>query len=582
MYEPSLFYAILLFTSALVSAITAGFLWSRRKVPGAVPLFCYTLTLIVWSLTYAVYWLSTTPEARLFWLDATYFGVVLSPITFFIFTLYYTHREHWINRYTLALLALHPLITLLLLLWTDPLHGLFYAGLRTPDSSTIFNGGPWFWIHVIYSYGLLAVCYLMLLQAFRRAQKPYRHQTGIILFAVTLPWLSNVVSFANLNPWPQLDLTPVVFTLSGLIITVALIYRQLFDLMPVARGKVIETMREPVFVIDHRQRIVDINPSARLLLNQMRRTPNEGFVGSSLHILVPEWAHWLITDDDQFEVEIDAGDSVRWFEKLISPLIDERGERLGTVVVLNDITRRKLDQQRAFELALEKERHRLLANFIQTASHEFRTPLTVIQSSAQLMTRTEDPEKRAQRGGKIEEYVRRIDRLVDMLLMTARLEAVDTLTQKPVDLNAIADAICDRCIEQGERGGGPAVRIEMADDLPTVMGDVDYLTEAVAQIFDNACRFTPDDGVVTVTTGSDDEQRVWLEIRDSGPGIAEADLPHIFQTFWRGDKAHSTPGFGLGMSIAQKIVELHNGTIEIESQPNHGSSFRIKLPANAV
>jgi signal transduction histidine kinase len=114
-------------------------------------------------------------------------------------------------------------------------------------------------------------------------------------------------------------------------------------------------------------------------------------------------------------------------------------------------------------------------------------------------------------------------------------------------------------------------------DLPRVMADSVYITEAVCQILDNALRFTPAGGSVAVATGSDD-QYVWIDISDTGPGIAESDLPSVFESFWRADQAHSTPGFGLGLALTQKIVVMHGGKIEIHSTLGQGSRFRLMLP----
>lgn len=576
MNEGSLFYSILLFTAAGVSAATAVLLWKRRRVPSAVPLVVLSLSLCIWSLTYAFYWLASSSQARLFWLDATYFGVVATPSSFLVFTLYYTHRERWINKSTLALLSLQPLITLLLL-WTDASHGLFFAGKRTADSSTILEGGPWFWIHIVYSYGMLLVCYVLLVQMYRHTQKPYRQQTGTILFGVTLPWVSNIISLANLNPWPNLDLTPIVFTLTGLILAYALFYHELFNLVPVARGKVIETMREPVFVVDNQGRIVDANPAATLLIRELDHQRVGTVIGSPMEVFFTAWSDWVSKDDTQVETRIDIGNRPRYYERLISPLVDPRGKQQGKVIVLHNITRRKQAQQHDLDVKLEKERLRLLTTFIQNASHEFKTPLTVINSTAHLMMRIDDPDKRSPKAEMIEQQVRRISRLVDMLLLVTKLESQDALIRVPVNLNAVITEVCEDLMAKGYKG--PIIRCQQQANLPRVMGDAEYLSEAIKQILDNAYRFTPPEGTVVVETGLLGGC-VWLDVQDTGPGIPAEDVSNVFETFWRLDEAHTTPGFGLGLSIARKIIQLHGGDISVESAIGQGSTFRITLPVN--
>jgi PAS domain S-box-containing protein len=240
-----------------------------------------------------------------------------------------------------------------------------------------------------------------------------------------------------------------------------------------------------------------------------------------------------------------------------------------------DIDERKQVAQREFEIALERARLHILTQLIQNVSHEFRTPLAVILSSTHLMTRLEEHARRAEKAAQIEDQVMQITRLVDMMVIMAKLEDTARLMLMPVDLNAVIDDACART--------GANVRDDLhvscmrAPDLPRVMADSVYVTEAVCQILDNALRFTPAGGSVAVATGSDDES-VWIDISDTGPGIAESDLPSVFESFWRADQAHSTPGFGLGLALTQKIVVMHGGRIELNSVLGKGSTFRIMLP----
>jgi signal transduction histidine kinase len=212
---------------------------------------------------------------------------------------------------------------------------------------------------------------------------------------------------------------------------------------------------------------------------------------------------------------------------------------------------------------------------IQNVSHEFRTPLAVILSSTHLMTRIDEYARRAEKAAQIEDQVTQITRLVDMMVIMAKLEDTNHLMQMQVDLNAVID---DACARTGANARDDLnVICTRQPDLPNVMADSVYVTEAACQILDNALRFTPAGGSVAVATGSDDGY-VWIDVSDTGPGIAESDLPSVFESFWRADQAHSTPGFGLGLALTQKIVVMHGGRIELHSVLGKGSSFRILLP----
>jgi PAS domain S-box-containing protein len=265
--------------------------------------------------------------------------------------------------------------------------------------------------------------------------------------------------------------------------------------------------------------------------------------------------------------------TLKYVQQTIFPIQSVTGHRIAAVS--RDITEHKQAQQREFDLALEKERGQLLRSFIRQASHEFRTPLTIIYSAAFLAARSEDPEKRLNKAAKIEYQVQRMTKLVDTLLKMTELENSAEHAPVPVNINSIFNAVHKKTV--AVYGETPAVHWHSAANLPTVMADAEDLTEAVYQIVDNAYRFTPVDGMITVSTGVENNQ-VYLSISDTGPGISETSLPHIFETFWRQDEAHTTPGLGLGLPIAKKIIEKFGGTIKVESEVAKGSTFTIMMP----
>ncbi len=573
MLQSALLYALLLLVAAGVSLTACGILWTRRTVSGAIPLFAFMGALFLWSLFYAIFWLSTTPQSQIFWLNATYFGVVFASPTFMVFTLYFTHREAWVNRYTLVWLSVEPILTLLLL-WTDPMHGLFFAGKRVASSSAFLEGGIWFWFNIAYTYGMILAVSIMLVRYYRRVQAPYRQQAHMMLFGILFPWVGSVISLSKLDPLPGLDLTPVIFTVTGLIVTYALFYNRLFDLMPIARDRVMETMHEPVFVLDVQDRIVDVNPSAQRLLVDMRKQEGNDFIGAVIHTFFPAEADWAVEDTAHREIQIQIDSQNLYYEYRLSQLSDARGHQQGKVLVLNNVTRRKQVQQRELEIKLEKERGRLLAEFIKNASHEFRTPLATISSTAYLMARSDDRTKRIEKADSIQGDVSRITKLVDMMLTTT---ALDTTPPEAVLVNV------DDVLRQVRKSFPPSpkhasITYDVRASLSAIKGFDGYLETAFAQIIENAVRFTPVDGQIIVRAYQTGDC-VIVEVQDTGVGIGEADLSRIFNTFWRKDAAHSTPGLGLGLSIAQKVIQSYGGDIDVESKLGKGSLFRVKLPA---
>lgn len=250
-------------------------------------------------------------------------------------------------------------------------------------------------------------------------------------------------------------------------------------------------------------------------------------------------------------------------------------EPYAVLATFVDITERRNAEQREFEMNLEKERLRMLTDFIQNASHEFRTPLSIIQSCSYLIHQYEQADKRLIKAQQINQQTERISRLVDMLLLMTQLNQQDALiNSKPLMMMDILRSICQSAQEKYPH---IALYCQLPEHLADIKGNQNYLVEALKQIFDNAYHFTPDGGAIYLRAGQD-EQMLWIEVQDTGLGIAQADLAHIFEMFWRQDHSHSTPGFGLGLAITKKIIDLHQGQISITSRQGQGTCVRIHLP----
>lgn len=331
-------YAVALIISAIASAVVAVASWRRRAAPGATSLAVATGAMSVWAATYALRWLSADPGVATFWLDATYFGVVVVPAAIFTFALEFTSRSRLLTWRNLALIAVVPALTLIIL-WTDPLHGWFYGGHRTTGS--ILSGGPWFWVNAVYSYALLLVTLVLLAQSFVRTQALYRRQAGVALLGVSLPWLINIASLLGVSPVPDLDLTPMVFTATGWLIAFALFRYGMLDIVPMARDRLVEHMAEGVIVLDAHARIVDINPAAQELT---------GLTGDAIGRVacdaLPDWcAHaegHPVSEharEATFEHVNDLVLEVRW-----APLRDH-GALTGNLITLRDITSRRRVEQ---------------------------------------------------------------------------------------------------------------------------------------------------------------------------------------------------------------------------------------------
>jgi signal transduction histidine kinase len=207
-----------------------------------------------------------------------------------------------------------------------------------------------------------------------------------------------------------------------------------------------------------------------------------------------------------------------------------------------------------------------LTQFTHDASHELRTPLAVINSELDLALRTGDHERHI---AAAKDEVKTGAALIDDLLGLAELDSA-TLDGHPVDLSALVEREVERSAPLAQAGG---VRLE-SFVRPSIVARADegLATQLVANLIGNAIKFTPRDGVITVTLS-----RRAFRVKDTGPGIAPEDLAHVFERFYQADSSRSQDGHGLGLAIARNIAEVHGWRISVHSRPGEGAVFIVAL-----
>lgn len=261
---------------------------------------------------------------------------------------------------------------------------------------------------------------------------------------------------------------------------------------------------------------------------------------------------------------------------------DRKG--LSVLGVSTDITEIKQAEaelrqayRQAYELAAERQHVKILTQFIQDSSHEFRTPLSVISTSIYLMMRTTDDAKRTAHAAQANTQITRITRLLDHLQTMADLDSNIPFEYGTLNVNVLLREIATG-FDDAAKQRGLTVETGLANSLPPVTGDAERLRQAFEHVIDNALRFTTEGGTIIIGTRCEAGQ-VLIEVSDTGVGIPSELVPHALQRFWRRDQAHSTPGFGLGLPIVQKIVDRHSGTLALQSRGDCGTMVTITLPA---
>jgi len=226
--------------------------------------------------------------------------------------------------------------------------------------------------------------------------------------------------------------------------------------------------------------------------------------------------------------------------------------------------------------------HRSQQDFIANVSHELKTPLTSIQGFAQaILDGTADtPEALRQSADVIYQEAGRMHRMALDLLDLARLDAgTADLAMSPVNMAALLQSMGEKFAPMASRSGID-LRIHLAGGLPEVVGDGDRLAQVFTNLIDNALKFTPRGGKISVRAAQDRDE-LQIAVSDSGRGISPEALPHIFDRFYQADASRQggeRHGAGLGLAIAREIVAAHGGRISVRSAPDRGTAFIVHLP----
>ncbi len=223
--------------------------------------------------------------------------------------------------------------------------------------------------------------------------------------------------------------------------------------------------------------------------------------------------------------------------------------------------------------------------FVAGISHELRTPLAVIRAAAENLADevVRDPEKTRQYGELINREGRRLSNMVERVLLFAKMRAGNPQFERQViDLVAtIDDAIASNSAWMDERS--VTVRKELPESLPELIGDPSALSSVIQNLVSNAIKYSRPGGTVTIQareSKTDSGTAIQIAVHDDGDGIPSKEIPHLFEPFFRGERARRTQiqGSGLGLSLVKQVVEAHGGSIDVVSTPGAGSTFMVQLP----
>lgn len=624
--------------SALLSAASALVLYRRRRGIAGASEFAAALALeTFWTLAGIAELLSPSLASKLFWDDAQLIPALVVPVVLLAFALAYVGKSPRRPLRTFGAVLVLPFICTVFV-FTDPLHGMARASAVVVSSSPfdllLYDFSAVEYAAWAYTYVLLAVSSGLLIRRLTSEHPIFRFTTGLVLFALLFPTSMSVLMLFDVRVFGQRDFSPLVFGLSGLVISSALSRRRAFDLMPIARDAVVESVSDAVLLLDARDRLVDLNASARALFE--RRV--DVLLGRAAHEVLPEFVPLLAERPARAtsRLELDSRGQMRTYEAVVSMVSDAPGSTVGTAILLRDVTDRRnaeealrttndalearvvertrqlieanealSDANRAVtsemseRLRAERERSALelqlqaakkmesMGRLAGGVAHDFNNLLTAIICNVDLIgRRTRQDPKLVELLEPVRQASESAARLTRQLLAFSRNQIIEP---KLLDV----DLAIERLMVMLERIIGEDVRLdfEAGSSQAFIHCDAGQLEQLVLNLVINARDAMANGGAIVIATARthlaesracadasalEPGEYLTLSVADSGTGIPPDVLSRMFDPFFT--TKPDGRGTGIGLAVVRDVVRQHGGSIDVETRFGEGTRFLVHFP----
>lgn len=354
-------YSLLYALSGVISLMMAIIAFQHRKVSGGLTLSILMMFTAWWCFGGFFETSMASASSKFLWSKIEYIGGVSTPVLFLLLTLQYTYPGVKFKTSWIVSLFVVPAFTLIVA-FTNEYHNLIWTGYSPGPAGSnqiIYHHGIWFWILFMgYSYLMLLSSMIILVNSLFQYKHTFRYQLVALIVAGLLPWAGNIIYLFGINPLPGLDLTRIAFSGSGIILVYAIAKLRFLDLLPKARTLLIETMPDGMLVIDSRDRILDINPSARTILGLNK---DEALTGKSLNEVNSNYIQLLsATIKNKAENKVYSLPP-KFIEISITALYNKKGVLSGHCLAMHDITDLK---RKEIALLQSEEKFRSMAENI--------------------------------------------------------------------------------------------------------------------------------------------------------------------------------------------------------------------------
>lgn len=567
-------------------SIMLFFSWyACKKKHGAVQAFgLMMLSNAIWSLGYGLELASPVLNQAKFFINIEYIGITTLPLYWVLFCLKIAGKEKW-NRHPFIISVLIGVtVTVTLLVWTNSHHHLHYKNYymdQTGEFPMVYIvPGISYKLFTVYFYLLLGFGSYLLISTFRKADPIYKSQNYSIVIAAIIPWITNMTYVFGFRPLGNLDLTPFSFAATIFFIAIAIYRFKLFDVLPIAREKVLDLIQDGFLVVDKKNRVIDYNNAFRKYL----KNPNsKKIIGTQIETLFPEQnAFFEFLEkhhSGKIELHIDSPSGPIDLEADILYLDENRLNNDATIIKLQDLTHFKQEalksQQQTEEL---KKLNQLKDRIFSIIAHDLRGPLVNLSEVLKMISNNLIT---------IEEF-KELSPILnkDILYTTDLLENILHWSRSQLKGYGISKEYFDlKSMIVNEVNyhlpSAASKNIQIVQDVfpgNIVYADMLMIQIVVRNLLSNAIKFCYEGCEIDINAVYQ-KGKMLLSISDNGTGIKKETLEKLFG----GDNISTRgtmneKGTGLGLMVCKEFMERNDGHISVKSELGKGTTFHLSIP----
>ncbi len=576
-------YAVILIFCGTITLFLSWYVYRREG--GAVRWFGLMMfSNAIWSLGYGFELASSTLDQMKIFINIEYIGITTLPINWLLFCLELSGKDKWYKKQLNILSLLLIPATTTILVWTNDYHHMHYKNLYVSYESDfpmlVVVPGISYHIFTLFFYILLAIGSYLLIVKFRKADKIYKRQNYSIIIAASIPWAANISYLLGFRPLGNLDVTPFAFIATILLISLGIYRFRLFDILPVAREKVLDLMQDGFIVLDGQLRIIDYNDAFKKYVGN---PGNQKIIGTPIDFLFPEQPLLLdhIKNHRSGKIELVVTSQADLFD-LEADIMYLNENSLGTestIIKLQDLTALRREAMRSREQADELQRlNHLKDRIFSIIAHDLRGPLVNLSEVLKMIS-----------SGLItlEEFKDITPKLgKDILYTTDLLENILHWSRSQLKGYGINKEYFDlRSLIVNEINyhlpSASSKKIGIIQDVfpgEIVYADMLMIQIVVRNILNNAIKFCSE-GCEIHLFASYVPGYMLLCIKDNGVGMPEDVVERLF----KGDHVTTRgtmneKGTGLGLMVCKEFMERNDGSITVESEVGKGTKFNIYIP----